>query len=72
MLPTTNHHLHLARYITPSGFPLKISVISSKSLTLTHPILRLPTLALNDTRFNSYSVSFEPLEIRPEPIVYMR
>src|SRR6218665_3214498 len=36
-------------------------------LTLTHPILHPPTLALNDARLNGYFVSSYPLEILSLP-----
>ena len=42
---------------------LRHAIISSKTLTLTHPIIHRPTLALNDTNLNSYSVSSNFLDI---------
>ena len=40
--------------------------LSKRIHTLTHPILHLRKLALNGAHLNSFSVSSDPLEIRPE------
>ena len=46
-----------------SNFPLKIEVSSVQELIQ----WLMTTLTLYDTSFNSYSVSVDPLEARPEP-----
>src|SRR6218665_3039434 len=61
-----NYSRHPKRGETPlAGMPIqfrKQGAISSKTLSLTHPIIHPLTLALNETHLNSYSVSSDPLK----------
>ena len=57
LLQITKHHLHPAPLSVSLGLSTwNCSSISSKTLTLTHLILFLPTLRLNYARPNAYSL----------------
>src|SRR6218665_3420520 len=49
----TKHHLHAALSVTSGRSTRNSSSISSKTLTLTHLILFLPSLRINYTRLNA-------------------
>ena len=60
-------HLRSAENICMTPTTQNWGVISLWTYTLTHRIISLPTLPINFTRINSYSISVDPPVTGPEP-----